>query len=64
MINKVVISCFFPVLILIGSVSTHKIEFIPSFLTNFWLFSSKGAEKSENGYLAFLTIIKESNAVI
>ena len=36
----------------------HKIEFIPSFLTNFWLFSSKGPENSENGYLAFLTIIK------
>ena len=61
MINKVVISCF---LILIGSVSMHKIEFIPSFLTNFWLFTSKGAENSENGYLAFLTIIKESNAFI
>ena len=55
---------FLPVLILIGSVSMHKIEFIPSFLTNFWLFSSKGAENSENGYLAFLTIIKEPNAFI
>ena len=42
----------------------HKIEFIPSFLTNFWLFSSKGDENSENGYLAFLTIMKESNAFI
>ena len=42
----------------------HKIEFIPSFLTNFWLFSSKGAENSENGYLAFLTIIKEYNVFI
>ena len=48
----------------IGSVSMHKIEFIPSFLTNFWLFSSKGAENSENRYLAFLTIIKESNVFI
>ena len=64
MINKVVISCFLPVLILFGSVSMHKIEFIPSFLTNFWFFSSKGAENSENGYLAFLTIITESNAFI
>ena len=42
----------------------HKIEFIPPFLSNFWLFSSKGAENSENGYLAFLTIIKESNVFI
>ena len=42
----------------------HKIEFIPSFLTNFWLFSSKGTENSDNGYLAFLTIITESNAFI
>ena len=42
----------------------HKIEFIPSFLTNCRLFSSKGDEKSENGYLAFLTIITESNALI
>ena len=55
---------FLPVLILIGSVSMHKIEIIPSFLTNFWLFSSKGAVNSKNGYLAFLTIIKESNAFI
>ena len=31
---------FLPVLILIGLVSMHKIEFIPSLLTNFWLFSS------------------------
>ena len=52
------------VLILIGPVTVHKIEFIPSFLTNSWLFSSKGAENSENGYLAFLTIITESNAFI
>ena len=64
MINKVVISCFYQILILIGSVSMHKIEFIPSFLTIFWLFSSKGAENSENGYLVFLTIIKESNVFI
>ena len=42
----------------------HKIEFIPSFRTNFWLFSSKGAENSENGYIAFLTIIKESDVFI
>ena len=55
---------FLPVLILISSVSMHRIEFIPSFLTNFWLFSSKGAEYRENGYLAFLTIIKESNVFI
>ena len=55
---------FLPVLILIGTVSMNKIEFIPSFLTNFWLFSSKGDEKSVNGYLAFLTIITESNAFI
>ena len=55
---------FLPILILIGSVSMHKIEFIPSFLTNVWLFSSKCAENSENGYLPFLTIIKESNAFI
>ena len=55
---------FLPVLILIGSVSMLKTEFIPSFLTNFWLFSSKGAENSKNGYLAFLTIIKESNVFI
>ena len=39
----------------------HKIEFISSFLTKFWLFSSKSAENSENGYLGFLTIINESN---
>ena len=64
MINKVVISCFLPVLILIGSVFMPKIEFIPSFLTNFWSFSSKCAENSENGYFAFLTIIKESYAFI
>ena len=42
----------------------HKIEFIPLFLTKFWLFSSKSAEKSENGYLGILTIIKESNVFI
>ena len=36
MINKVVISCF-----LFGSVSMHKIEFISSFFTKFWLISSK-----------------------
>ena len=63
MINKVVISCL-TVLILIGSVSMHKIEFIPSFLTNFWLFSSKGAENGENRYIAFLTTIKEPNVFI
>ena len=64
MINNVVISCFYQFWFLIGSVSMHKIEFIPSFLTNFWLFSSKGAENSENGYLAFLTIMKESYSFI
>ena len=42
----------------------HKIEFILSFLTNFWSFSSKGAKNSGNGNLAFLTIIKASNAFI
>ena len=55
---------FLPVLILIGSVAMHKIEPILSFLTNFWSFSSKGAENSGNGNLAFLTIIKASNAFI
>ena len=50
MINKVCNKLFLPVLILIGSVSMHKIEIISSFLTNFWLFSSKGAENSEKGY--------------
>ena len=64
MMNKVVNKLFIPVLILIGSLSMHKLEFIPSFLTNFWLFSSKGAENTENGYLGFLTIIKESNVFI
>ena len=42
----------------------HKIEFISSFLTKFWLFSSKRAENSENGYLGFLMIIKESNIML
>ena len=55
---------FLPVLILFGSVSMHKIEFIPSFLTKFWLFSPKSAKNSENGYLRFLIIIKESNVFI
>ena len=64
MINKVVISCFTSFDLIIGPVSMHKIEFIPSFLTKIWLFSSKSAENSENGYLGFLTIIKESNVFI
>ena len=42
----------------------HKIEFISSFFTKFWLFSSERAENSENGYLGFLTMIKESNVFI
>ena len=42
----------------------HKNEFIPSFLTKFLLFSAKSLENSENGYVGFLTIIKESNVFI
>ena len=64
MINKVVISLFLPVLILIGSIFMYTNEFLPSFLTKIWLFSSKSDENSENGYLGFLTIIKESNVFI
>ena len=41
----------------------HKIEFIPSVLTKFWLFSSKSAENNENGYLGFLTIVIEESHV-
>ena len=36
----------------------YKIELLPSVLTKVWL-TSKSAENSENGYLSFLTILKE-----
>ena len=47
---------FLPYLISNDLVSMHKIKLMPSFLSKFWLFSSKSAENSKNGYLGFLMI--------
>ena len=44
----------------IDIVFMDKIEVMPSFLTKFWLFSSKSSVKSENGYLGFVMILTES----